>query len=167
MLMENTHAHLRATGYSAAMLVPSEPSLFGFYERIGYRRATKASEFSCRSADEAIELTQIGADEYAAIRRRMLPNGGVLQEGESLCYLAAQAKLYRADGILLAVRQEGDQIFGIELLGDRSSAPRIVRFFGKEQGCFRAVGTERDFSMILPLNGQKCPKPTYFGLAFD
>lgn len=166
-LMQDTHEHLRSLGYSAAMLVPSEPSLFGFYERIGYRMATKISEICCQSADEAIELVRISAQEYARLRRKFLPEGGVVQEKENLSYLAAQAELYRTEGALLAVRCDGETVDGIELLGDECVAPRIVRALGKTKGRFRTVGTDRDFSMILPLDPDISIIPTYFGLAFD
>ena len=166
-LMEDTHAHLQELGYAAAILVPSEASLFGFYEKLGYKVATNVTEFSCHAADEPIELVRIGAEEYAMLRREMLPIGGIVQEKENLTYLAAQAELYRGENFLLAARSEEQRVVGIELLGDTNAAPRIVNALGKEQGSFRTVGSNRDFSMITPLNTKKEPIPTYFGLAFD
>lgn len=166
-LMEETHAQLRDRGYAAAILVPSEPSLFGFYEKLGYKIATQVREFSCRADGTPIKLIRIGAQEYAKLRRSLLPEGGVVQEKENLSYLAAQAELYRGEDFLLAVRREAERLFGIELLGDESAAPRIVRALGKERGSFRTVGAERDFSMLLPLDDKKTRCPTYFGLAFD
>ena len=166
-LMEDTHEHLRKLGYAAAMLVPSEESLFGFYERLGYQRATRISELTCDAAKEPVLLVRIGEEEYGRLRRKMLPSGGVLQENENLCYLSAQAEFYRGEGLLLAARKERDTLIGIELLGEAELAPRIVRSFDMERGRFRIVGQTRDFSMIYPLNPPKTPKPTYFGLAFD
>ena len=166
-LMQDTHEHLRSLGYVAAFLVPSEESLFDFYEKLGYRTATEVAEFSCDAADEPIELVRIDAEEYARLRREFLPEGGVVQEGENLSYLAAQAELYRGENLLLAARIEGERVVGIELLGDQSAAPRIVRRFGKERGFFRSVGMARRFSMTVVLEPKKAPVFTYFGLAFD
>ena len=166
-LMENTHEHLKQKGYAAAMLVPSEPRLFGFYERLGYRNATKVSERVCFAADEPIELVRIGEEEYGRLRRRMLPDGGVVQEKDQLTYLAAQAELYRGEKILLAARREAGELIGMELLGDPEVAPKILCALGASNGRFRTVGQAQDFSMIYPLCDQNCPTPTYFGLAFD
>ena len=166
-LMEDTHAHLASLGYAAAMLVPSEESLFGFYEKIGYKTATTVTELVCDAADEPIELKRIDANEYAAIRRKMLPTGGVLQEKENLDYLAAQAEFYRGEELLLAARRENDVLIGIELLGDTAKAPSIVKALGAKRGRFRTLGNTRKFAMIYHLNSQKTPTPTYFGLAFD
>lgn len=166
-LMEDTHAHLKRLGYAAAMLVPSEESLFGFYERLGYRTATKVREFSCEAGEVPSTLVRINEEEYAKIRRKMLPKGAVKQEGDNLTYLAAQSELYRGEGILLALRREGKNIFCTELLGDADAAPSVLCALGANAGFFRTVGEERDFSMIFPLSDKKTPIPTYFGLAFD
>ena len=166
-LMEDTHAHLRELGYAAAILVPSSESLFGFYEKLGYKLATRVSEFTVCADGTPIELIRIDGEEYARLRREFLPKGGVVQEKENIGYLAAQTELYRGKGLLLAVRSEEDRVLGIELLGDVEAAPQIVSTFGKEQGRFRTVGSERNFSMMIALDPQKTPNPTYFGLAFD
>ncbi len=166
-LMEDTHSHLKSLGYSAALLVPSSESLFGFYERLGYRVATKVSEFSCLAESGPIELVRIDGEEYAKLRREWLPEGGVVQEGENMRFLSAQAELYRGEKILLAARNEKDALIGAELFGNVEAAPRIVRALGAEKGVFRTVGSDRDFSMIYPLDPLKAPPLTYFGLAFD
>lgn len=167
MLMEDTHKHLRTLGYTAAILVPSEESLFGFYEKLGYAAATRISEFACEASDETVELLRIGEEEYGTLRRAMLPVGGVVQERDNLCYLSAQAELYRGEGVLLAARREKETLVGIELLGDVSAAPKILCTLSMPKGKFRTVGQDREFSMILFLNAEKGQIPTYFGLAFD
>ena len=37
-LLTDTHSHLARLGYAGAVLVPGEGPLFGFYEKLGYRR---------------------------------------------------------------------------------------------------------------------------------
>ena len=166
-LMENTHEHLKKLGYAAAMLVPSGDSLFGFYEKLGYHTATQLTEFSCLAEGEPIKLVKIDREEYAKLRRKMLPEGGVVQERENLTYLAAQAEFSRGEDFLLAARQEAEKLIGMELLGNLEVAPRIVQTLEKKEGSFRTVGHGRDFSMICVLTSKKTIDPTYFGLAFD
>ena len=166
-LMNDTHAHLTALGYAAAILVPSEPSLFGFYERIGYTPCSSIQEFSCSASGENITLTQIDKLEYASLRRKYLPAKSVIQEKENLDFLTAQAKLYKGDGVLLAAHVQGDKLIGLELLGDTSLSPRLVKAFGCSSGEFRSVGDSRRFAMYLPLDDKKLSPPAYLGFAFD
>lgn len=164
-LMESTHAHLAAHGYTCAVLVPGERSLFGFYEKFGYRPFGGVRSFSCPAADQEIPLYEIGTDEYAHLRRQMIPAGGILQEGENLAFLSAQASFYKGDGFLLAASKDGTVLRGIELLGDAGNASHIVRTLGCSTGIFRTPG-EEPFAMILPLT-DGAVMPAYFGLAFD
>ena len=48
-LMANTHEHLKYLGYTGAVLVPGEPSLFDFYSNMGYTAFGSVEDFSCRS----------------------------------------------------------------------------------------------------------------------
>lgn len=165
-LMENTHAQLRALGYTAALLVPSEPSLFGFYEKMGYKASSGIGELICRVADKKAVLTPIGKSEYATLRRAYLPEFSVIQENENLDFLAEQSSLYRGDGFLLASRIQDGKVFGLELLGDTRKASEIVAALGCAEGYFRTVGNDRPFAMIFALS-EKCPHTTHFGFAFD
>lgn len=165
-LMEDTHRHLRKSGYGGAVLVPVGPTLFGFYEKFGYRPFGGISAFSATAADKAASLTKISAEEYARLRRGMLPEGAIIEEGVCLPYLEMQADLYRGEGLLLAARREKDRLFGIELLGNTAAAPELLRALGCTEGSFRTVGTDLPFAMYLPL-AEGVKMPAYFGLAFD
>lgn len=167
MLMEDTHTLLASQGYSGVLLVPGKPSLFDFYEKIGYRIACYVDEFSCVSEESDVELQELTSLEYAALRRTYLPHGGVIQEGENLSFLAKTATLYRGDDFLLAARIENGMLFGIELLGNRLAAPQITHALGTPMGKFRTSGSSRPFAMYLPLTEKTAPMPCYFGLAFD
>ena len=164
-LMEDTHRHLRALGYESALLVPSTDDLFAFYGKMGYRTFGGIGETRCEAAENGVTLRRVEAEEYAALRRTLLPKGGTVQEGESLRFLQGQAALYAGDGFLLAARREADTLHGIELLGDVSHASAIVNSFGCARGVFRHMGTA-PFAMALPLGTQDVT-PSYFGLAFD
>lgn len=166
-LMEDTHRHLAARGYAGAVLVPGEESLFRFYERMGYRICSGVQTLTCAAATEPQELHEIGCEEYALCRRALLPYGGVVQEGENLTFLARQARFYACDGLVLAARREGEELIGIELLGDLTRAPAVLSVLGCTRGTFRTPGDEIPFGMYLPLADDAPPPPAYFGLAFD
>ena len=165
-LMAQTHKELSDKGYACALLVPGEPSLFDFYARMGYVPCGSIREFSCVASGEAVALSAMTPAEYAARRRALLPVGGVIQEGESMAFLAAQAELFGGEDFILAARREGDSLFGIELLGNAERAPAILSRLGYTEGRFRTVGEGSPFAMYLPLC-EDAPMPTYFGLAFD
>lgn len=165
-LMENTHAHLRQSGYHSALLVPGSGSLFRFYEKLGYQRATTIREFACKAGPEPVRLQKISREEYAQRRRQLLPPGGVVQEGAALALLEAQSGFYAGDGLLLVAAQDGGKVVCSELLGAVDAAPGIPTALGSSEGTFRTPGGELPFAMYLPLSPD-AQKPAYFGLALD
>lgn len=165
-LMTDTHDHLRSLGYVGAVLVPGEASLFEMYRKMGYRVCSHVTEFSCAAAAGSIPLREASAEEYAAMRRQLLPAGGIIQEGANIAFLQKQAKLYAGEGFLLAADTSGETLRCIELLGDPRLAPTIVSALDKTRGHFRVPGDDRPFAMYLPLQ-EDAPAPAYFGLAFD
>ncbi len=166
-LMENTHLHLKALGYIGTVLVPSSKELFSFYQRLGYQICGGIGELSCSASAEGAEVWQIDVDEYALLRRRLLPKDSVIQEKENLSFLQAQATLYAGDGFVLAARREKDTLFGVELLGNTAKVPGIVQTLGCTKGRFRIPKNDRPFAMYYSLSDAALPSPAYFGLAFD
>ncbi len=167
-LLADTHAQLSARGYAAALLVPSEPSLFGFYARFGYVPCAPMQMLSVAASDEPITLRRVGAEEYGRLRAALLPQGGVLQEGGALRFLETQAELFAGEDVLMAVRRESDgTLFGIELLGNAARAPQALCTLGVSHGSFRVAGGETPFAMLRALTDEPITPPTYFALAFD
>lgn len=166
-LMEDTHRHLGNHGYEGAVLVPGSKELFRYYESMGYRISSMIREFTCDASVKEVSLRCIGTEEYACLRRQMLPQGGVVQENENLDFLKTQAQLYAGQGFLLAARKEKDMLFGVELLGDETKASRIVSALGCAKGAFRVPGEGKPFAMYRSLKESALPPPSYFGLAFD
>jgi GNAT superfamily N-acetyltransferase len=164
MIMKNIHEILSREGYVAAILVPGEPSLANFYGDMGYQFFGGIREYSALAKSPGVNLRRIGAEEYGFLRRRYLPERGVIQEGESLAFLESYADLYAGDDFILAAYQEKDTLSGLELLGNGEKSPQILYTLGAKQGTFRMPG-EEDFAMWLPLKAVS--KPAYFGLAFD
>lgn len=166
-LMEDTHRHLATLCYEGAILLPGSTELFKLYESMGYQTCSYIHEFRCSSGPETVLLQPIHITEYAKLRRQLLPEGGVLQENENLLFLQTQAKVYKGPDCLLAVRHETDTFDCLELLGDVSTAPGMLRALGYTEGKFRTPGAGMPFAMYLPLDESTLPPPTYFGLAFD
>ena len=165
-LMEDTHRLLKKLGYAACLLVPAEGSLFDFYGSMGYRTVSALREFTTRAGDAPVALTPIGPEEYASLRKKMLPEGSVLQEGDTLAFLSAQAAFYKGDRLLLIAQRNGEQLFVPELLGDPGCAPAVLKALNAEKGTFRTPGRDKPFAMGLSLTETPLPD-TYFGLALD
>lgn len=165
-LMHETGDTLRSQGYSGAVLVPGEESLFAFYRKLGYRTVCRISAFSCNAGSAPVSLRKINAGEYARLRRQLLPEGGIVQEGETLSFLQTQARFYAGEDFLLTATVEGDTLLTQELLGNPDAAPGILRALNIPRGQFRIPGADRNFGMFLPLQ-VNCPVPAYLGLALD
>jgi GNAT superfamily N-acetyltransferase len=156
-LMEDTRQLLARLGYAGILLVPGEKWLFAMYESMDYQTCCHVKEFTCRSSETPVALRSVTPEEYAALRRTLLPSGGVVQENENLQFLGSISRLYAGDGFLYAE--------DAELLGNADAAPGILAALGKEKGSFRCPGEEHPFAMYLPLAQGDFPQ--YFGLAFD
>lgn len=165
VLMEQTHEILKAQGYTAALLRPADEGLRRMYRKMGYRSATLTAEFDC-TAGEAVPLRKIRSQEYVRLRRKFLPDDGVIQEGTGIDYLARYCDFYAGADFLLAGAPDGTSFHGIELLGDRKAAPGILKTLGYESGSFRCPGREIPFGMFLPL-AENAEEPGYLGLVFD
>ena len=165
-LMADTEAHLEALGYTGVLLVPEKPSLREMYAKMGYEEGTTVSEFSCGMGESPVALGSVTPEEYARLRRGLLPPGGVVQEGENLTFLAAQARLYAGEDFLIAAWQDGGVLHAMELLGNADAAPGILKALGFPRGIFRTPGKEQPFAMFKALR-EDAARPRYFGFAFD
>lgn len=164
-LMEDTHARLAQAGYTGSILVPGKASLFSFYAGMGYESCCRLRQWDCRAGREPAPLRKITAQEYAALRRTLLPAGGVLQEGENLALLEKTAVLYAGADFLLAAAAREGALLGLELLGNPARAPGILTALGKRSGQFRAPGNDRPFAMYRPIRSM--PSPSYFAFSFE
>jgi len=166
-LMADTHIHLFDLGYEGALLVPGSRELFDFYEKIGYQTSTYLRKFECKAGPEELLLFPISKEEYARLRKALLPKRSVIQENENLDFLEAQADFYMGHGFLLATHKDSDTLSAVELLGDTSIAPAIVHTLGYTKGTFRTPGNRVPFAMFHSLRDNLLLPPDYFGFAFD
>lgn len=148
---------LKALGYRRTLLVPAGESLFGYYERFGFRAASTIRETKI-GAGEPIPIRKLTVSEYAAARRELLPANGLLQEGACLDVLSGYADFYAAGGAVAAV--SGEMI--LELLGDEDAAPGLIAALGLESATVRMPGKGRPFAMALDMG-----EDIYLGLALD
>ncbi len=166
-LMEHTHLHLKNASYTGAVLVPGSPSLFKFYESMGYRTSCFVHEFVCPAAEERVNLKKVSKEEFGALRRHFLPKHSVIQENENLDFLSSYACFYAGEDFILAAYKDGGTLICPEILGNTESAPGIVRALGCEKGIFRTPGITKPFAMYLPLQEESETAPSYLGFAFD
>ena len=164
-LMADTHTHLKNLGYAGALLVPGDPGLREMYRAMGYRDMTANKKISCK-AGKAIHLDEIGAEQYAQLRRELLPAGSVVQEGENLRFLEGIARFYRGEDCLLCAVQENGKLTVPELLGNAAAAPGIVAALGCENGAFTMPGQDEPFAMGIAFTPD-FQKPQYFAFAFN
>lgn len=163
-LMEKLHNVLTSRGYAGSILVPGEPGLVKLYEKLGYRLCGGIREIRCKAAEGSTALTPIGPAEYARLRRSLLPEGGVIQEGENLAFLEKLGRFYAGDGFCLWAAPGCGTVTG-ELLGDTEKAPAITAALGAKGCIFHTPGNDRNFAMYRPITD--APAPTYLGFAFD
>ena len=148
---------LKKRGYEAVFLVPAETSLFGYYERFGFRAVSTIREFTV-SASAPLPLRKLTAEEYATTRKKLLPAHSLIQEGACLSLLSGYADFYATDRSVAAV--SGDMVW--ELLGDVSDAPGLIAALGLPTATVRTPGPGRPFAMGLGTDA-----PMYLGLALD
>ena len=164
-LMADTHAILTQMGYAGAILVPGDEGLFRMYGKMGYQTCSHISEMTVPAAKTAVAMQSLSAREYAQLRRQLLPDGGVIQEGENLSFLEKLTTLYAGDDFIFCAFLEDGKLRVPEFLGDMTAAEGIVAALGAREGTFRYPGNQQPFAMYRPLD--EAPMPQYFGLAFD
>ena len=164
-VMEDTMGVLVDRGYAGAILLPQEEWLIAMYAGMGFEPCTTVTE-QWYPAGEEIPIRQIDEKEYAALRRKMLPHGGVIQEGENMTFLAGMAKFYKGENFIAAVTTDGEEIWCPEFLGDSNAVPGLVKMLDFPAGRARMPGKSRQFAMFRLL-AKEGKNPDYFGLVFD
>lgn len=164
-LMEDTQEHLEKRGYAGSILVPSDAGLFGMYRKMGYSVDVPISTVTVAPSSGRVRLEVIDKERYAALRRRYLPLGAVIQEGVNLDFLATQCHFYAGDDFLLTCHLQNGTLHGAELLGNVDRAQAITATLGAKAAIFRTVGNQSPFALYRPIT--LATAPSYFAFAFD
>lgn len=189
-LMARGEALLAAEGCGAVALVPAQPSLFAYYEGLGYQPAFFHCRWEGRAEGLPAPLSRpiaVSPEVYGRLRKATL--GGTPRLDYPADLLLLQGLLSRLTGGGLyrlelpggvgcaAVEGRGEEMWVKELLcapGDGPqalaqlaslhSAPRWRVCSPDETGL---GGRQLPFGVVRPLNGGVHPEPSYLGLAFD
>ena len=83
--MADTHRLL--SDYQGIVLVPAQPTLFSFYEKMGYRCFGGIRQWAA-TAGEPIPLQEIDHVQYISERNQYLPENSILHSGSLWNFLA-------------------------------------------------------------------------------
>ncbi len=162
-LMQDAESLLKEAGYAGVLLSPGSESLFRFYGDRGYETVGFRTEERIM-AGSPIPIREVDEEEYAALRRILLPENGVRQEGENLRFLHRFSRFYAGEGFCAAVY--GGEAFLPEYLGDRKQIPGLLGALGFVEASVRMVGTDTPCVMgkCFPCKNKK---EIYLGFVFD
>ena len=166
MLLADTKAVLEKAGYDGILLVPENEALSRMYEKFGFAACAAVDSFSAVAGEKTVPVREIGEAEFARLRRDFLPQGAVIQEGETLAFLASQCHFWAGADFLTVGQIYDGKLVCSEILGNRAAASGLLRALEVPEGTFRGPGEGKPFSWFLPLR-DFCGRPTYFGLALD
>ena len=164
-LMNEAKKVIKSRGYSGIILLPAKAHLYVYYERIGYKIATKVGKFAVKASESTAELEIITPDLYEKISEQYLGDDCVKAGDLARNFFGAQYILAKGNGFLLSGYKQGNKLIASEFLGDRSRAPDALSALGCAEGEFRGVGEDEGFAMYLALTDD--PAPDYFTMVFD
>ena len=161
-LMEDTHRLL--SDYHGIVLVPAQPTLFSFYEKMGYRCFGGIRQWKA-TADDSIPLQEIDHMQYVAQRNQYLPGNSILHDGNLMEFLGTYTRFYQGSNFLICCADNDGSLMGYELLGNPTAASGILAALGFSDGTFRAPG-DAPFAMYRSLNSDD-RLPGYYAFALD
>lgn len=163
LLLADTHAWLQQQGYRGAVMEPATESLCAYYQRLGYRAFAGYRETVHFAGGEALPFVVLGELGYEQARRKLLPEGGIIQEGVFTRLLNTQAELYGGQGYAAAVSRQGGHI--LEFLGDPARIPGFLKALGTEKATVRTPIGDKT-AVYLDFFGREA-LPAYFGIPLD
>ena len=172
-LLKGLERRLKERGYYGIILVPENPQLVLFYERLGYKVATTLAHYTVPAAGPPDpELRQITWEKYAFYRQQLLPEEQeetVFPGEEVYRLLDTYQGFYRCSaGIFCGAVEEtgaGRILRMQEFLGD----PRGMFTAITALGCRKALARLRGgapFGLFRCLTREK-EMPKYIGLPMD
>lgn len=165
-LLADTKQVLTEAGFDGILLVPETEGLARMYEKFGFSVCSTNRRITAHAGESPAQLREVGATEFAWLRRQFLPSDGVLQEGADLAFLATQCHFWAGEGWLAVGQIYDGKLVCPEFLGDQRAIPAFLRALDVPCGQFRLPGGENPFAYLLPLHNG-CMRPGYFAFALD
>ena len=162
-LMKDCEQVLKEQGYDGVILSPGSPELFRFYRDRGYRTLGFRGEERIAAGDP-ISVREVGIEEYARIRRTLLPEKGIVQEGENLAFLHRFCRFFTGEGFCAVVYRT--EAFLPEYLGDARRIPGLLATLGLKEASVRTAEANIPCAMAKWLK-DRSPEDFYLGFVFD
>lgn len=163
-LMEDVHSLLRKQGYAAVVLSPGSEGLYRFYGNMGYVTAGYRRELTF-GAGTPIPVRETEPGEYALLRRALLPENGIRQEGVSLAFLHRFARFYAGEGFCATVSRA--EPFCMEFLGQDEQIPGFLGAIGLREALVRGPGGMTPNAMVKRFRAIPSGEDFYLGFPFD
>lgn len=142
---------------------PAEPSLFGYYERFGFKTVTKLDERVYKLQNKADPLPEISLSAYLERKQKLLLNTPYLTLSDTV-FLYDDMSLFGNENTLAAVDMETDVPQVKEFVSKHEKGKdSLLSALGKNEAIFREEGSE-PFAMII---SEKDLKSICFTLALD
>lgn len=168
-LLTFAEQELKKDGVEICALVPSDGTLFGFYEKLGYRTAFRQRRYSVESARADVKIRRISPAEYENLRQFSLYCDFISYPAPLLELLSSCYRIETKDRIFCAAAEpRGETLRIAELLpDDAEAAAALAAHLGFQTAEVRTLGSELPFGMAKSLSDCPCPENAYLGLAFD
>lgn len=160
-LMESTHRQLLENGYVGAALIPGNEGLFSLYEKLGYRSFCPMEQTTVEAAGAPVPLTKLSKKEFLTLRKKLLPENGILQEGVTADFLACFTEFYAAKDCVMCLSTEDSTAYFQEFLGPPQLLPGILAALKLQKGIVRLPGEKMSAMYYSP--EEKCPG--YLGIS--
>lgn len=165
-LLADTKQVLTEEGFDGILLVPQTEELARMYEKFGFSACSANRCITAHAGESPAQLREVGATEFARLRRQYLPSDGVLQEGADMAFLATQSHFWAGEGWLAVGQIYDGKLVCPEFLGDQRKIPAFLRALDVSCGQCCLPGGENPFAYLLPLR-DGCARPGYFAFALD
>lgn len=164
-LMNEAQSIIKNRGYSGVILLPAKSELYSFYDKLGYKIATKVSKFTANASEMPAKIEIVSPKRYVEICKKYLPERCVLIGERAQEFLGAQYILVEGEDFVLSGYKIKDKLIASEFLGNKASASGALRALGCERGEFRTAGEDEFFAMYLAFTEDAAPE--YLGIVFD
>lgn len=161
-LMDDTHRHLKNTGYSAATLVPENQELSSMYKNMGYIPFCPMEYMGILAGDPPVPVEEISVSEYFSLRKKYLPENGISQDSAAP-YLSTFTDCYRIENGIACLSMEYTTLYFQEYLGNPKDLPGILTTLEAKNAVLLQPGGD-PYAMYFSLDGTDL-QDAYLGIS--